>query len=124
MTLTLSSDFWQTYSESLTFERLDAKNPDQSRTHYTTVGTTDGIVELDERVGYLQSERGLDAQGFVYHVVIETGDVSALLKNKDRITTSDGTHLHIIHIEPVKNSAYTELVCSNVEDPTIQRRRS
>lgn len=120
--ITFTDAFWNRFKESLTFQRLDAKNPDQSRPQWTDVGTADGIVELDERVGYLQSERGLDSQGFIYYAVIQTGTVSALLKNKDRLTTGE-THLHIIHIAPIKGSVYTELICSNVEDPNIQRRR-
>lgn len=123
MTIEFTPDFWNTYAESLTFERVDAKNPDQSRPQWTNTGTAEGIVSLDDRTGYLQSERGLDTQGFIYKVVIETGTFSTSLQNKDRITTTDGTHLHIIFMRDLKGSIYTELTCSNIEDPNIQRRR-
>ena len=121
--LKFSSRFWKKRAETLTFERLDAKSADQSRPVWTEVGTAEGIVEVDERLGYLQSEKGLDKQDFRYSVIIRTGDVSALIRNKDRITTEDGTHLHIINNDPVKASVYHKCTCSNVEDPNMQGRR-
>ena len=122
--LKFSSRFWNKRAETLTFERLDAKSADQSRPVWMEVGTAEGIVDIDERLGYLQSEKGLDKQDFRYSVIIRTEDVSQTpIRNKDRITTADGTHLHIIHSGPVNASIYTKFTCSNVEDPNIQRRR-
>ena len=43
------------------------KNPDQSRPQYDDVGSGfQGIVELKTRESFLQSEKGLDTQSFIY----------------------------------------------------------
>ena len=122
--LRFSSRSWRKWSEALTFHRLDAKHPDQTKPTWTVVvSSARGIVERDDRVGYLQSEKGLDVQRFIYTVTLRTSEGEAL-RNKDRITRSDGTFLHIIDIRPVEGTIYSAAICSDVADPNVQGRRT
>ena len=116
-------DFFNWASEALTVKRLDPKHPDQSRPQYeTVVDDLRGIVELDTREGFLQSEKGLDTQSFIFHIVAETADISEV-QNKDVITTASNTEIHIIHIDEIQGSIYSEMVGNNLADPNIQKRR-
>ena len=116
-------DFFNFASEALTVKRVDAKHPDQSRPQYETVGSGfQGIVELEDRESSLQSEKGLDTQAFVYSIVAENTDISDV-QNKDVVTTADGTDIHIIHINKIQGSIYSEMIGNNVADPNIQKRR-
>ena len=116
-------DFFNWASEALTVKRLDPKHPDQSRPQYeTVVDDLQGIVELDTREGFLQSEKGLDTQSFIFHIVSETADISEV-QNKDVITTASGTEIHIIHIDEIQGTIYSEMVGNNLADPNIQKRR-
>lgn len=121
--LRFSADFWDTYSEPLTFSRSDAKNPDQTRPQWEVIGTAQGIIELDDRIGSLESERGLDTQDFIYKVIVETQPLSKSLQNKDRITTEDGTHLHAVFVQELKSTIYTEVTCTNISDPHVYKAR-
>ena len=121
--LRFSPRFFKKASEALTVKRLDPKHPDQSRPQYETVeDDLRGIVELDTRGGLLQSEKGLDAQSFVYSTIVKTADISQV-KNKDVISTADGTEIHIIHVHEITGSVYSEIIGSNLSDPNIQKRR-
>ena len=116
-------DFFNFASEPLTVKRLDAKHPDQSRPQYETVGSGfRGIVELETRESSIQSEKGLDAQDFIYSIVAETADISEV-QNKDIVSTADETDIHIIHINKIQGSIYSELTGNNLADPNIQKRR-
>ena len=116
-------DFFNFASEALTVKRLDPKHPDQSRPQYVAViDDLRGIVELDTREGFLQSEKGLDTQSFIFHIVAETADISEV-QNKDVITTASNTEIHIIHIDEIQGSIYSEMVGNNLADPNIQKRR-
>ena len=122
-TLQFTSDFFDFASEALTVKRLDSKHPDQSRPQYESViDDLRGIVELDTREGFLQSEKGLDTQSFIYSIVAETADISEV-QNKDVITTESGTEIHIIHIDKIQGAVYSEMIGNNLADPNIQKRR-
>ena len=104
-------------------KRVDAKHPDQSRPQYEDVGSGfQGIVELETRESSLQSEKGLDTQDFIYSIVAENTDISDV-QNKDIVSTADGTDIHIIHINKIQGSIYSEMIGNNVADPNIQKRR-
>ena len=118
-----TSDFFNYASEALTVKRVDAKHPDQSRLQYETVGSGfRGIVELETRESSLESEKGLDTQDFIYSIVAETADISDV-QNKDVVSTADDTEIHIIHINKIQGSVYSELTGNNLADPNIQKRR-
>ena len=121
--LRFSSRFFKKTSEALTVKRPDPKHPDQSRPQYEDVGNGfRGIVELETREGFLQSEKGLDAQSFVYQIIAKTTDISDV-QNKDVISTTSDTEIHIIHIDKIKGSVYSKIIGNNLADPNIQKRR-
>ena len=118
-----TSHFFNFASEALTVKRVDAKHPDQSRPQYEDVGSGfQGIVELEARESSLQSEKGLDAQDFIYSIVAEAADISDV-QNKDVVSTADDTEIHIIHINKIQGSIYSEMIGNNLADPNIQKRR-
>ena len=121
--LRFSSRFFKKTSEALTVKRLDPKDPDQSRPQYEPVGNGfRGIVELETREGSLQSEKGLDAQSFIYQIIAKTADISEV-QNKDVVSAASNTDIHIIHIEKIKGSVYSKIIGNNLADPNIQKRR-
>ena len=118
-----TSDFFNFASEALAVKRVDAKHPDQSRPQYEPVGSGfQGIVKLEARESSLQSEKGLDTQDFIYSIVAENTDISDV-QNKDIVSTADDTEIHIIHINKIQGSIYSEMIGNNVADPNIQKRR-
>lgn len=108
-------------SEPVDIKRVDLKNPDQSKDMLTTVGSIRAMVRFDNNPTFT-SDAGLDSQSFRFKVYIPKGELAGNVKNKDVISRANGTQLHVGYCEDMKVADYVVAYCSDVRDPTAQRR--